>query len=99
MAHPRPVVFVVDDDASVRKRLARLVKIVCYEVEAFASVGEFLARPPTTVRPVCFWTSACPGGPCPTCKRHSGRWADRSRRCPDARAHQDVGAAGYLSSP
>jgi len=46
MAHPRPVVFVVDDDASVRKRLARLVKIVCYEVEAFASVGEFLARPP-----------------------------------------------------
>ncbi|HEY1126458.1 MAG TPA: response regulator [Actinomycetota bacterium] len=46
MAHPRPVVFVVDDDASVRKRLARLVKIVGYEVEAFASVGEFLARSP-----------------------------------------------------
>jgi FixJ family two-component response regulator len=43
---PRPVVFVVDDDASVRKSLARLVKISGYEAEAFTSVGEFLARPP-----------------------------------------------------
>jgi len=46
MAPPRPVVFVVDDDASVRKSLARLVTIAGYEVEAFASVGDFLARPP-----------------------------------------------------
>jgi FixJ family two-component response regulator len=45
-AHPRPVIFVVDDEASVRKGLARLVKIAGYEVEPFASVGEFLARPP-----------------------------------------------------
>lgn len=43
---PRPVVFVVDDDASVRKSLARLVKIAGYEAEAFTSVAEFLARPP-----------------------------------------------------
>jgi len=46
MVPPRPVAFAVDDDASVRKSLARLVKIAGYEVEAFASVGEFLARPP-----------------------------------------------------
>ena len=41
-----PLVFVVDDDASVRKSLARLIKAAGYEAEAFASVGEFLARRP-----------------------------------------------------
>jgi len=41
-----PVVFVVDDDASVRKSLARLVKTAGYEAEAFTSVRDFLARPP-----------------------------------------------------
>jgi FixJ family two-component response regulator len=41
-----PLVFVVDDDASVRKSLARLVKTAGYEAEAFASVRDFLARPP-----------------------------------------------------
>ena len=39
-------VFVVDDDASVRKSLARLVRTAGYEAEAFASVRDFLARPP-----------------------------------------------------
>ena len=41
-----PLVFVVDDDASVRKGLARLVKTAGYEAEAFTSVRDFLARPP-----------------------------------------------------
>ena len=41
-----PLVFVVDDDASVRKGLARLIKTAGYEAEGFASVGEFLARRP-----------------------------------------------------
>jgi FixJ family two-component response regulator len=40
------LVFVVDDDASVRKSLARLVKNAGYAVETFTSVREFLARPP-----------------------------------------------------
>ena len=39
-------VFVVDDDASVRKSLARLVRAAGYEAEAFASVRDFLAHPP-----------------------------------------------------
>jgi len=41
-----PLVFVVDDDASVRKSLARLVKTAGYEAETFASVRDFLARRP-----------------------------------------------------
>ncbi|HSE02536.1 MAG TPA: response regulator [Methylomirabilota bacterium] len=41
-----PRVFVVDDDASVRKSLGRLLKAAGYEAEAFASVRDFLARPP-----------------------------------------------------
>lgn len=41
-----PLVFVVDDDASVRKGLTRLVKAAGYEAETFASVRDFLARRP-----------------------------------------------------
>jgi FixJ family two-component response regulator len=39
----KPVVFVVDDDASMRKALANLVESVGLRVEAFASAPEFLA--------------------------------------------------------
>jgi FixJ family two-component response regulator len=46
MAPAAPLVFVVDDDASVRRSLARLVKTAGYDAEAFASVRDFLARPP-----------------------------------------------------
>jgi len=46
-----PVVFVVDDDASVRRSLARLLASAGYSVEAFASAREFLEREP-------------PAGPC-----------------------------------
>jgi len=41
-----PLVFVVDDDASVRKSLVRLIKAAGYEAEAFGSVGDFLVRRP-----------------------------------------------------
>ena len=40
------LVSVVDDDPSVRRSLARLVKGAGYRVEAFASAHEFLARAP-----------------------------------------------------
>jgi FixJ family two-component response regulator len=39
------LVGIVDDDASVRKGLARLVTTAGYRVEAFASAREFLERP------------------------------------------------------
>ena len=41
-----PLVFVVDDDPSVRKSLTRLLASAGYTVEAFASAQEFLAREP-----------------------------------------------------
>jgi FixJ family two-component response regulator len=46
MSGPSAVVFVVDDDASVRKSLSRLIAGAGYTVQAFASPREFLARVP-----------------------------------------------------
>src|SRR5580693_2810190 len=41
-----PIVFVVDDDESVREALASLVRSAGMRVEVFASAQAFLARPP-----------------------------------------------------
>ena len=46
MPEPDPIVFVVDDDDSVRKSVARLVKSVGLGVETFASASEFLTHDP-----------------------------------------------------
>jgi two-component system, LuxR family, response regulator FixJ len=47
-----PTVFVVDDDSSVRRSLARLLRAAGYRTESFASGPEFLARLPH-VGPAC----------------------------------------------
>ena len=44
MSETAHIVFVVDDDASVRKSLGRLLKAAGHPVEAFASASEFLQR-------------------------------------------------------
>ena len=44
MAPLAPMVFVVDDDASARKALTRVLTGCGYAVEEFASAGDFLAR-------------------------------------------------------
>jgi FixJ family two-component response regulator len=44
MSEPWPTVFIVDDDASVRKSLIRLLKAAGYYTESFASANEFLDR-------------------------------------------------------
>lgn len=44
MTQPHQIVFVVDDDASVRRSLARLFKSAGYQVQTFASAEEFLAN-------------------------------------------------------
>lgn len=42
MTEPHPTVFVVDDDAAVRKSLVRLLKSAGYHAESFASADEFI---------------------------------------------------------
>jgi len=46
MAETAPMVFVVDDDASLREALGSLFRSVGMQVELFASPAEFLARGP-----------------------------------------------------
>lgn len=45
MTSARPLVFVIDDDESVRKGLKRLLQSANYESEVFSSASDFLARP------------------------------------------------------
>ena len=52
MSHAAPVVFVVDDDVSVRKSLQLLIGSEGWEAETFASAQEFLASP-RVVAPSC----------------------------------------------
>jgi FixJ family two-component response regulator len=47
-----PVVYVIDDDASFRKAVSRLLRSAGLDVEALASAGEFLERP-VVDRPSC----------------------------------------------
>ena len=46
MTEPAATVIVVDDDASVRRGLERLLRAVGYRAETYGSADEFLARPP-----------------------------------------------------
>jgi FixJ family two-component response regulator len=43
----RPIVFIVDDDISVRESLEALIRLEGLEVQAFSSAQEFLAHPRT----------------------------------------------------
>ena len=45
MPHATPIVFVVDDDVSVREALEALIGSEGWETETFASAEAFLARP------------------------------------------------------
>ncbi|HKM66529.1 MAG TPA: response regulator [Candidatus Acidoferrum sp.] len=49
MADVTPIVFVVDDDDSVRESLQRMIRCEGWQPRAFASVEEFFARPPAVV--------------------------------------------------
>ena len=48
----KPIVFVVDDDVSVRESLELLIKFAGWQPETFASAGEFLAHA-RTATPSC----------------------------------------------
>jgi FixJ family two-component response regulator len=52
MSQPSPVVFIVDDDVSVRESIELLLRHEGLDVEAFVSAQEFLSRPRAVV-PSC----------------------------------------------
>jgi FixJ family two-component response regulator len=52
MSRETPIVFVVDDDVSVRESLEALVRCEGWEPETFASAAQFLAHPPVAT-PSC----------------------------------------------
>jgi FixJ family two-component response regulator len=49
MADSQPIVFVVDDDISVRESLELLIRSAGWQPETFASAQDFLARSPALV--------------------------------------------------
>jgi FixJ family two-component response regulator len=52
VAPPTPIVFVVDDDVSVRESLEALIHLEGWQAETFASAETFLSRPRVSV-PSC----------------------------------------------
>ena len=48
VATAKPLIAVVDDDRSVLKSLARMLRLAGYAVETFCSAGEFLAALPAS---------------------------------------------------
>ena len=61
MTDTTPVVFVVDDDISVRESLELLLKSDGWRCETFASAQEFLSRPRATVPSCLVLDMALPG--------------------------------------
>ncbi len=45
MTSPKPIVFVIDDDESVRKSVKRVLTSAGYDSETFKTANDFLARP------------------------------------------------------
>ena len=44
MSHPNSLVFLIDDDVSIRRGVSRLLRSAGYNSEAFGSASDFLAR-------------------------------------------------------
>ena len=61
MTEPEAIVFVVDDDPSLRTSTERLVRSVGFKVQTFASAREFLDGARPRAPPVSCSTFACRG--------------------------------------
>ncbi len=53
MSYATPIVFIVDDDVSVRESLELLIESAGWQSRTFASAREFLAHPPVQAGPSC----------------------------------------------
>lgn len=58
VSYATPIVFVVDDDVSVRESLELLIRCAGWQPETFASAQEFLARP-RVLAPSCLVLDVC----------------------------------------
>ena len=76
MADSQPIVFVVDDDVSVRESLELLIRLRGWQPETFASAQDFLARPRVPV-PSCLVLDV-------TLPDLNGLELQKQRRRPDA---------------
>lgn len=61
MWHAAPVVFVIDDDISVRESLEALIRNAGWQVETFKSAQDFLSRPRIVVPSCLVLDVALPG--------------------------------------
>jgi FixJ family two-component response regulator len=61
VSHTGPIVFVIDDDISVRESLEALLRCAGWEPETFASAQEFLSRPRALVPSCLVLDVALPG--------------------------------------
>jgi FixJ family two-component response regulator len=57
----RSIVFVVDDDASVREAISSLLRSVGLQVEAFGTAAEFLQNKSPDITACRYWISDYPG--------------------------------------
>ena len=60
-SHGTPIVFVVDDDISVRESLEAMIGCEGWQPETFASAQEFLARPRALVPSCLILDASLPG--------------------------------------
>jgi FixJ family two-component response regulator len=61
MSHATPIVFVIDDDISVRESLELLIRNAGWQVETFESAQDFLSRPSIVVPSCLVLDVALPG--------------------------------------
>ena len=61
MWHATPIVFVIDDDISVRESLELLIRNAGWQVETFESAQDFLSRPRIVVPSCLVLDVALPG--------------------------------------
>ena len=93
MPEVTPIVFVVDDDVSVRESLELLISTAGWQPETFASASEFLSRPRATV-PCCLVLDVTlPGLNGLELQQRIAE--DRGVRLGEALVEDDVGGAGH----
>ena len=107
MAETSAIVFVVDDDASIREALTRLIRSVGLDVEAFESPRAFLTRQPPDA-PGCLGarralSRAERPRPATRARRRPDHPSDylhhRPWRHPDDGASDETGAVEFLTKP